>query len=259
MIITITQTKSNSAAEFTVSTNGKYTNWGQCPSIFKSFSCILCDENRELIYQTKYQFINNLKNNIPYIWIFSEVHTKICSILNPNNESIGSFEHVRTGWLGTYDNINFKNFNIKAYSISKGTNKNMLLFLGDKQIGQIVKSLCVMDNLDKYYLYLLDEYSQLSQALSMFTLYYDNWNYGHQLEYVKYKAVYQKEYTFSKYNKLYNPAWLSSNFNEIEIDNSKVTNSIKKSAKKLVIWFAIGWGIVLLIILIIFLVVYINS
>jgi len=221
MIISIAQTRSNGASEFTILIDGTYSHWGKCPRLFKSFDCILCNVHRELMYQTKYQRIENLKNNIPYKWIFSKMHSEICSTINSNNEVIGSFEFIKAGWLDSYYNINFKDFSLKGYSISKGTCENILLFLEDKQIGQIVKNLCVRDNLDKYYIYLLDKYSELSTILSMFTLYYDNWNYGHQGEFVKAKYEYSKQYTFNKYNKLYNPDWISSNFNEVKFDNSQ--------------------------------------
>ena len=71
------------------------------------------------------------------------------------------------------------------------------------QIAEIVKPLSVKDNLDYYYIWLLDEYKELEEMVSFFVVYFDYQCHADNGDVVGYKRELRWSYTYDKNNKYY--------------------------------------------------------
>jgi hypothetical protein len=104
---------------------------------------------------------------------------------------------------------------ITGYDHAAGKSRCISLYLNDIQIGQIVKPLDIVNNLDFYYIFLLDEYSRFARILAFFTVCFDSKYYSRHGE-VFIGKKYMQSYTFGgddkNYNKNYNESWIRDNF-----------------------------------------------
>ena len=131
----------------------------------------------------------------------------------------------------------------------------------DHQIGQITKPLIVTNNLDKYYIHLLDEAIDLLPILSFFVVYYDYLKFNNSGEFVKYKKEIKREYTYNKNNRFYNPNWLKENFlsEEAEIINEDWAAQPPRKVNKMKIIVPVVLGVSLTTVAIVLLVFMIGS
>jgi len=187
--------------------------------------------------------------------VFSgNIRRKYC-IFNSLNQNCGVFyKLISEGFLKSrHMIIEYKNYKLSCYSKTIGKTKNISIYDGENQIAEIIKSVEALEN---YYIFLLDEYINLQEILSLFVSYweFEEMYSGDTPGVVGYSVGYS--YTYDKNNKFYNKNWIENNFNKEEIDlvnnqileNRKNTiNNIKKQAKFTISFFIIGWLIVLLI------------
>lgn len=96
----------------------------------------------------------------------------------------------------------------------------------------------MVNNLDHYYLFLLEDYRDLSVLFAFFTVFFDYKNYANQGEIVISKKKVEFNYTFDKNNKYYDKDWIKKHFDsqavltikkEIAQERKKALKSIKKT------------------------------
>ena len=207
------------------------------------------DINGNIIYSSKYEYLENtLEEIIPFKYIFTG-EQKFCqmSIYDTRNNECGRFYTKVNGITDSKLCILYGNEEFIGYDYAKGSTRYISFYKGDFQVAQLVKTLSVIDNLDEYYLFILDEYDYLKAILSFCTIYIDYCNYRNSGEISKGKYELKREYTYSKNNKYYNPKWISDNFGEEELlkINEKIEEQerkIKKQISKVFKIIGIIWG-----------------
>jgi len=212
MVIKINQTKANLSAKFEVLIDDALIYLGESSPISSVFANSLMDSYGVLLLKTQFHVRANMKNIIPFKWIWTKKISKVCNILNDEGETVATFAHARKGFLDLSYSIWINDVNLRLYSIGKGSLRYVLVFLDNEQIGQICKENIVKNNLDKYDLYLLDQYNEFAPLLSLFTIYFDSYNYARRGEVVAGKQEKSWEWSYHKYNKLYDPEWLQTHF-----------------------------------------------
>lgn len=221
-------------------------------SIDKIRQCIITKEDESICYVTSYNIMENISNTaIPMKWVFTgEQKSLIFNIFDTENNICGKFYKLTNGFFDTKYVIEYGNYTLKSYDISVGKTRNISIYKDDFQIAEILKPLSVSDNLDCYYLFLLDKYSDLEIILSFFTVFFDYQNYSNNGQVVYNKKEVSISYTYDKNNKFYDKNWIENNFNKEEVDliNNQIlenrkntTNSIKKRAKFIFSFIALGW------------------
>ncbi len=266
MIIKVEQTKSNLKNRFEIKVNNelKYlagTPWMNIDmplNIDYKRECIITKADESICYVTSYNVMENISNTaIPMKWAFTgKQRDTIFYILDNKCNICGRFYKLTNGFLDTKYVIEYENFALKGYDISVGKTRNILIYKDDMQIAEIVKPLNVSNNLDCYYLFLLDEYSKLETILSFFTVFFDYRNYSNSGEGVISKEEVSVRYTYDKNNKFYDKNWISNHFNKEEVDliNNQIledrkntANSIKKQAKYILLFFVLCWLILFIV------------
>ena len=183
--------------------------------------------------------------------VFSgKIRRKYC-IFNSLNQNCGMFyKLISDDFLKSrHMIIEYENYKLSCYSISIGKTQNISIYDGENQIAEIIKSVQILEN---YYIFLLDEYTNLQAILSLFVSYleYEDMYSDHTPGVVGYS------YTYDKNNKFYNKNWIENNFNkedvhlineQIQKERKDTINNIKKQSKYTISFFIIGWLIVLLI------------
>lgn len=220
--------------------------------------CIITKTDGSICYTTSYDIIENFPNTaIPMKWAFTgEQKSNIFNIHDNANNICGKFYKLTNGLLDTKYVIEYKNYTLKSYDISVGKTRNISIYNEDCQIAEIIKPMRTYNNLDYYYLFLLDQYSDLEVILSFFTVFFDYQNYSSKGEIVGYKEEVSVRYTYSKNNKFYDKDWITNHFNKEEIDKidnqifedrKNTTNSIKKQSKYIILFITLVWLILLIV------------
>ncbi|OJU10026.1 MAG: hypothetical protein BGN88_03730 [Clostridiales bacterium 43-6] len=161
-----------------------------------------------------YDAKTNWKNVVPFRWMGGTPKiSRACSISDCHGAQ-GVFQLSTVGLFKSFYEITFGGRKLNGYVLSKGDANYVVLYDAEKekQVGLLVKSLQVDNHLDTYKLYLLDHANCDPFVLSLFVVYYDNWNYGHQGEFALAKREVSREWTLSRYHKKYDPSWLAKHF-----------------------------------------------
>jgi hypothetical protein len=224
MIIQVEQVKSSLKNKFNIKVNNelKYlagTPWMKLSLPFdidETRRSVITDLDNNIKLLTSFNVIDNLKRTLPNIVKFATGQVQqgnLTTLIDESNNVVGGFYKTSQG-VGLTENklvIEYNNELIIGYTKSVGKTENISLYKDNIQIGQIVKNLDVVNNLDNYYIFLLDDYSNLELVLSFFTIYFDYKNYNNSGE-VFYGKKYSVQYTISKTDNYYNPLWIRNNF-----------------------------------------------
>lgn len=274
MIIKVQQIESNGKNKFEIKVNNKLKYMAGIPwmnidaplDIENTRRCLITTTDEKVCYKSSYDVIENVSNKvIPMKWVITgEQKSRIFNIYDDNGNPVGKFYKLTNGILDTKYVIEYGRYILKSYDISVGKTRNILIYKDDFQIAEIVKPLNVSNDLDNYYIFLLDEYSDLEVIISFFTVLFDYENYFNGGEIVWYKKEVEIIYTYDKNNKFYDKHWIENNFNkddilliyeEMQKDRREITDSIKKYGKFIVALIVIAWFIVLAILGVLY---YIN-
>lgn len=266
MIIKIEQTKSNLKNNFEIKVNNELKYLAGTPwlniklplNMENAIRSVITKTDESLCYATYYNIKENISNKImPLKWLLKgEQKSLKYDIIDNRNNICGKFYKLINGIIDTKYVIEYENDILKCYDISVGKTRNIFIHKDGIQIAEIIKLLNVSENLDQYYIFLLDEYSYLETIISFFTIYFDNQNYSNKGEIVGHKTEVQVEYTYDKNSKLYDKNWLENHFNkqDIELINKEILegrkknmHKIKKQAKYIIIFNIIVWLIVLIV------------
>jgi len=266
MIIKVEQVKSNLRNNFEIKVNNevKYlagTPWMKIDvplDVDRRRHMLITDANENICYKTFYSVKENfLSTIIPIKWVFTgEQKSFIYNLVDKENNCCGKFYNLINGMLDTKHVIEYGNYTLKCYTKSIGKTKNILIYKDEHQIAEIVKPLSVSNNLDKYNIFLLDEYSEFETIISFFTIYFDYTQHSNSGEIVGSKNELIVEHTWDKNDKYYDPNWISNHFGKQEVDlmndeiveeRKKVANNIKMMAIFVSVFFIFGWIALLII------------
>ena len=273
MIIKIEQTNANLKNKFEIKVNNELKYLAGTPwmnlnlplDIENTRRCIMTTIDENICYTTSYNIIENISNTaIPMKWMFTgEQKSNIFNIYDNKNDICGKFYKLTNGFLDTKYVIECNDYSLKSYDISIGKTRNISIYKDELQIAEIVKPLYTVDNLDSYYIFLLDQYSELEKIISFFTIFFDYQNYSNSGQLVYKKKEVKIRYSYNKNNKFYDKDWIIKNFRnedvndiyrEIEETRKETIKSIKKTTKYILLLIALIW----LVILIIFGIIYYN-
>ena len=98
-----------------------------------------------------------------------------------------------------------------CFYLSKGSFDYVSVYSDDKQIALIETYLNVNDYKYTHKLYILDNYKEFAEILSLFTLYYANFTFSRRFHMSK-TSTYTKAWTISSYDYKYDPQWRETNF-----------------------------------------------
>ena len=223
MYIKVCQTKSNFQNEFIIIYNNQLvflagTPWMNLSLPFRleeSRPNIMTDMSGRLVLFSHFaetpgsQIIKGITNFGEFVsggtqtGLFTTIHDVM-------GNGVGRFFHT-SAFMDSRYIVECFGETITGFIKAAGRCKHISLYLNGLQIAQIVKPLSVRDNLDMYYIFLLDEFSRFAQIISFFTLYFDRREYGNNGIFSK-QNRYQVEYSFNANDKYYQPAWIRSNF-----------------------------------------------
>lgn len=223
MIINLNQTSSNFSKVIEVEESESITANIQMPLISK-YSSTTMNSKGEHLYSTHFQVVNEIKNSIPFKWLWSEQVTEACIVKDRTETIIGLIQNIRKEALLSYYEVKIRDENLKIYEVTKKHIVHLLIFYENRQIGQIEKSLKRKNNLDRYVLFLLDEYTRFKDILILFVGYFDNWNYSEIGEVVALKREVAWEWSYSKANSKYDKHWIQQNFNLSEEHKAAINN-----------------------------------
>lgn len=182
----------------------------------------------EMIYTTDYSVVENtLESMIPFKYLFKEGQKFMqMNILDKYNENRGSICTKMNGILESNLCFTFNNEVFLGYDVSKGKIRTISVYKDNLEIAQITKPLSVKDNLDNYYIHIIDEYSYIAEVISFFVIYFDYCNYRNSNQLVVHKNEVSVEYTYNKNNKFYNKSWIKEQFGDAEY--SRFTNLLQQ-------------------------------
>ena len=262
MVIDVKQTVSEKKNEFEILYNNKNIYRASLPFISVLGSLDLeklreikvYDTNDNLKYTTSYNYIDNqLEELIPlkYLLTGSQKFYQLKFINQNDNDEISIFFEMNEIWNG-YNIIKYKDKIYKCYSVEDGYVRHVCIYKDDVQIAELLKPNVIIDGKDEYRIYLMDEYSDLKDSLSMLSLYLDRKEYNSSYLKNESKQI-SKKSSYSKVNKYYNPEWLKNNFNandyldKINQEAGKIKKEIMDRFKILLIILGVTFGIGILI------------
>ena len=87
----------------------------------------------------------------------------------------------------------------------------MPIYEAEKQVGELLKSNIITDGKDEYYIYLLDQYKDISDAVMALALYLDRSQYSSSYIVNKSYSL-NKKYSYNLNNKYYDKEWVKNHF-----------------------------------------------
>ena len=238
MILQINQLAANGRNQFEILENGQLLFSGTAPfynpgipiggDVFRRLT-LMDATNRPILY-TDYNAVENLAASaVPMSWLFKGAK-QVCrySVLNTENQIVGRFYFEQTGIAKTKYVMEWRGRLIACYLKGAGKKEVVSFYDGETQIGQLTKPNAVVNNLDCYLLHFLDN-SLDREIAAFFTIYYDYLYHNHSGEIVKKSRRSDVEYTFDRYNKMYNKNFIAENFGKEE--NERVERFIKDAYK----------------------------
>ena len=262
MIAQITQVKSNFENKFEVSCDNKIVYYAEAPWMNVSLpfnaenvrELVFYNDSKEVMFSTDYKIINNvIEEAIPYKYLITGEQNVAKYEIVGKDQIQGSFFVQKKGWLDRKFCIEYENEFFTGYFVDKGEKNVVSIFDGDIQIAQITKPLATSNNLDIYYLHLLDEYSYLFPILSFFTVYYDHRNYNNSGQISNGSAKISWTYSYDKNSEKHDKSWISEQFSqeisdeldaEIKKHRASSMKKIKKMAKLIGMIFLICYSII---------------
>ena len=164
-------------------------------------------------------------------WLFKDSkQVRRYSVTDSSGQVIGSFYYEQSGVADTKLVIEYCGKLFACYGKETGKKEVVSFYDDDTQIGQLTKPNCVVNNLDRYLVHLLDGVLD-QKIISLFVVYYGFLYHNHSGEIAKGRRA-NTTYTFDKNSKKYNKRFITEHFGEDE--NERVEQFIKDaySARK---------------------------
>jgi len=193
--------------------------------------CLITGLDESIYYSTTHSAVENIANAaIPLQWAITEKQKiSLYNIVDQENNVCGKFYTLINGYLDVKDIIEYRNETFKGYCANIGAIQYISIYKDDVQIAEIVKPLYVINDLDYYYIYLLDQYSNLEVLFSFFTVLFDFREYNNTGRRRRTAAT---RYIGNKNNKFYDRNWIANHFNVEDVDSlNNLVDSINNSGR----------------------------
>jgi hypothetical protein len=240
MIIEVCQTKANIKKEFEIYCDDELRFTGRQADISEYAPAVLFNPDESVRFEsrssrsgrwrnrligwlfTATMFVTIISTNnilqifltaLIFILIFSRFpnHTKVNHLWDGRDERVGRFSHILSGLLTGYYHLQLGDQKYQVYEKGISHYYHLSVYRGYKQIAQIDQNLHTVNNRDNFRIYLLEEAIELADLLSIFCLYYDNYNHGdHREVFVGHKLNWK--WTFSRTDRFYNKDWVALHF-----------------------------------------------
>lgn len=212
MIIHIHQTTANIFQKFELFYNRAFQYYGQLGTASKYQKIEMFNEQQNQCFTADYT-PSHWTNYIPLRYLFGSPNlTRGCDC-KCNDVDIGFFLLSQHGYAKSFYVITHRETDsvLHVYKIAKGSFEYLCIYSGDVQIGLVECSLNRKNKCNNYKVYLLDAYQSYADLLSLFVLYYDNWNHTERFSvYIGHEYV--KSFTLAGYKEKYNPNWREAHF-----------------------------------------------
>lgn len=214
MIITITQTHSLHGPEYTTEWESK-TYHATVGGLLKRQTVTLSRGDTELCGRWS---PTHWTNHIPLRHLFGVPRLSRSCHVTRNGQDEAIFLHSLHGFGKAFYVIAlWNNTVLHGYDVSRGEFNNLCLYDGEYQIGLIETYLTAINGCYSHKIYLLDgrdggtEYAEKAEVLALFAIYYANHRFVERGS-MYFGTKHQKEWTMSKYNNRYDPAWRETHF-----------------------------------------------
>lgn len=230
IMINIKQTKQNFGIEFQCKAGENLLYLAKDSFLLENGSCELFGANGEKIYRYEASILN----------IVGEL-TKAPRL--PAGTGVIYDEQRQAKWAFTrhgvskdqYYGMTYDNIEYSFYTYYAGKAAMILVYRGDVQIAQVIKSTITSEYLDQYCMYLSGEYESLQSILCFAVILYDKFEFGNQREaFIGGKTDVSFGWTVSGIGKkYYNPNFMKQNFPEVgdlevELSAGNVANALKE-------------------------------
>lgn len=261
MIIKVEQSKSNFKNRFAITVNGqpKYLAGAPWMELLlpmhaeRKRRIVITGTDESVLFVTSYSIAaNTAQSSVPMKWLFTgSQKSHIYDLYDGENNHVGKFYSEQNGILDKKFVIEYGEHVLKCYDIGLGKTHNIFIRSGDTQIAEIVKPLTITNNLDRYEIFLLDEYSELETVIAFFAVCWDARKYANRGEVVTSQKEIRVEYTYDKNNKLYDKNWIAAHFGAEDVEASRSTmeqerTQVKNEIKSFAKWFILIWVFVIL-------------
>lgn len=208
MVIKIQQETSNLSQSYYVS--GDFCCQGELGSVSRFQDIFLYKQNEEIL-RGKYRF-GRFVDHIPFRYLFGYTNFGRAFHLYRQNNLCGSFIFSLEGFLKSSYVVSVGDNTIfHCYFRGVDSFHYISVYCENRQIALVETSLRVVDGKYSHTLYLLDEYEPYKDILTLFVLYYANYNFTNRFHMSK-GTSYSKSWTFSEYNEKYDPHWRETHF-----------------------------------------------
>ena len=269
MIIEVKQTQGNLKNKFEIKVNGETrylagTPWMKIEMPLHADRirrCVLTEPDGTVRFRTDYRIGENAAHTaIPMKWLLTgSQRSLIYHVRDAQDAVCGTFYRLTKGFMDSRYVIEYGQYRLMCYDVSSGTARHLCIYSGERQIAEILKPLSVEDNLDTYFLFLMDEREELGGILSFFAVLFDYLHYPGSGQVVAQKKEVSISYSYGKNNKFYDRNWITDHFGEesagmlskLEEDRKKMAADIRNQAKKILLLIALFWAAALIAVLII--------
>lgn len=283
MKIDIVQVENEGKNEFEVKYNDVLKYKAKLPfisikdpfSLEKLRQIVICDVDGKEVYTTKYEYVENLKEEfIPMKYLVTDSQKFNQLLFVSNDRTIKIYYEEKAIWDNRYV-IEIDDKKYFCYSIEDGYIRHLPIYYGDTQIGEALKSNAVVDCKDEYRCYLKEGHEGLSDGIMALLLYLDRSEYSSSYLVVREYRL-EKIKTYNKTNKYYDKEWVKNNFGDeyykkVESDVAMIKdklhhpiqatkeqlNSMNKQEKKTMSailagpWIFIGVGVIVFLLILV--------
>jgi hypothetical protein len=218
LIVDVRQVENNVRIRFDILHDGIVHSTGSCSRLSSIFNIEMRTTEGALMLSAKFDPVAHIKSWLPLKRLWGEVRNNVYNVKDAGGTITGRISRVRKGLFTSYHTVEWLSDMLRIYSISLGDTDYNSVYLGDTQIGMVVKHSYVRNNLDSYKLYLLDRFASYADIMSLYMLYFDNHYHGHRDEIVIVKHEKSWGWTFSSTNRFFKKHWLKDNFGLQDID-----------------------------------------
>ena len=153
-------------------------------------------------------------NYIPFRYLFKKQNKVQKFVFCKNDKPCGDIINSIEGFYKSRNVITLNDGNVfYCYSRSKGRFNYISIYHNDRQIALKETYLTTTNYKFTHKLYILDEYDSFWDVLTFYVLYYANFNFSERFHMSAGKS-FEASYSFSAYNKKFNPTWREKHPNE---------------------------------------------
>lgn len=250
MIIKVSQVKSNLEYEFDIKIDDLLYCRANNSRLSSGFTSSVKTTEGDLKYQSDFKLEKVLKKHIPYMKLFGNGERQHVEIFDNDDELFCSISSVRSEKYGQFYEILSGNGVVEVYARTTGMFEYFLVRSENEDVAMIRKSMKVVNNLDKYEIFLLDEFENYKDFLILFCLYWDNFNASRRNRIEVGSMSIKKGYSYSKSNSLFKDGWLHDNFGLDIVEFAKVDQKMSKWAPvSTAIFYLLVVGIIIMYLL----------